>query len=136
MLRKIATSVPVVGLFLWFGLTDGRAEAIDDPALIKALDGVQVTMANGLKVSETVGKPISAKFEIDEGHLRLSVYALANDGYREDVISPDTGVIMSAQKIADTDDLAAAEAQKKAMQAATVPLRIAADRAASRMTGS
>jgi hypothetical protein len=95
-----------------------------------------VTLEEGLKASEISGEPISAKFEIEDGHLQLSVYATANDGYREVLVSTSTGVLMSAEKITDADDLAAARAPSQAIRAAEVSLRTAAETAAAQTKGS
>jgi len=126
----------MLGVLLLFGIASGRAEGTNDAALVKALGAAQVTLEDGLKTSEAVGVPISAKFEIENGRLQLSVYAAAGDEYKEVVISPGTGVLMSAQKITDDEDLADATAQKKAMQDARVALRTAVEAVAVSIPGS
>jgi len=137
MFGRTTVSWSVLGvLLLLFGIAGGRAEGTNDAALVKALEATQVTLEDGLKTSEAVGVPISAKFEIENGRLQLSVYAVAGDEYKEIVISPGTGVLMSAQKITDNEDLADATAQKKAMQNARVALRTAVEAVAASMPGS
>src|SRR5215471_15389117 len=135
---RMAAPVSAIGmlLLLLLGFSNSRAEGTNDAALVQALDAAQVTVEDGLKTSEAVGTPISAKFEIEKGRLQLSVYAAAGDEYKEIVISPGTGVLMSAQKITDNEDLADATAQKKAMQNATVALRVAVETAMASMPGS
>jgi len=44
--------------------------------LMKALQGVKVSLADGLAASEAEGTPISGKFELEEGQLQLSVFAV------------------------------------------------------------
>jgi hypothetical protein len=41
------------------------------------------TLQGGLKASEPQGTPISAKFEIADGKLQLSVYTMKGDGFTE-----------------------------------------------------
>jgi hypothetical protein len=53
------------------------------PALAAALKDAKVNLGDGLKASEREGKPVSAKFEIDDGKLY---------GFAEDVIDPKGGV--------------------------------------------
>jgi len=40
--------------------------------LAKALTGAKVTLHSGLQTSASQGKPISAKFEVEDGKLQLS----------------------------------------------------------------
>jgi hypothetical protein len=53
----------------------GSARAEDSekglPALAAALKDTKVNLGDGLKASERKGKPVSAKFEIDDGKLQL-----------------------------------------------------------------
>jgi hypothetical protein len=99
-----------------------RAEEKDLAALAAALKDAKVTLGDGLKASKHEGKPVSAKFEIDEGKLQLSVYTMKPDGFTEVVIDPKTGAITKTEKITDAEDLEAATAQKAAMEKATVSL--------------
>jgi hypothetical protein len=43
-------------------------------AVAKYLPTARVTSQQGLIAAESQGKPISGKFEVDEGHFQLSVY--------------------------------------------------------------
>ena len=86
-------------------------------------------MQSGLKASEREGKPISGKFEIEDGKLQLSVYTMKEDGFIEVVADPKTGAIAKAEKVTDSDDLKAATEQKAAMAKSTVSLLDAADAA-------
>ena len=99
------------------------------PALVAALKDTKVNLEDGLKASEHEGKPISAKFEIDEGKLQLSVYTMSADGFAEVAIDPKTGAIAKAEKITDAEDLEAAATQKAAMEKATMSLLAATQKA-------
>jgi hypothetical protein len=136
MFGRRAALVAAIGVPLAFGSSGARAGSIDEAMLVKALGTAQVSLEDGLRTSETVGTPISAKFEIAEGCLQLSVYAVAGDEYTEVVILPDTGVLMSAQRITDDEDLAAAAAQRKAMRDTTVALRAATESLTRKVPGS
>jgi len=60
-----------------------EADEQDGAALVRALGDTKATLENGLKASEQKGRPISAKFEIDDGRLQLSVYTMQGDGFSE-----------------------------------------------------
>jgi hypothetical protein len=136
MFNRILALVCVIASCVVLGHPAARADNKNDAALLKALDGTHVTLEEGLKASEIAGEPISAKFEIEDGRLQLSVYTTSNDGYREVLVSTFTGVLMSAEKITDTDDLAAARAQSQATRGAKTSLRTAAEKAATQTRGS
>ena len=99
------------------------------PALATALTNAKVNLGDGLKASEREGKPVSAKFEIDDGKLQLSVYTMKADGFAEVVIDPNTGAIAKAEKITDAEDLEAAATQKAAIEKATISLLAATQKA-------
>src|SRR4051812_27724361 len=42
--------------------------------LIRVLDAAKINLQQGLAAGEQEGRPISAKFEVDEGKLQLSIY--------------------------------------------------------------
>jgi len=113
-----------------------RAEESDPAALAAAVAGIPTTLEKGLQASESAGKPISGKFEIEDGKLQLSVYTLAKDSYNEVVIAPDTGNVVKTEKIADTDNLKSATEQKAAMEKAARTLVAATERAVQQNSGS
>ena len=91
----------------------------DPAALAAALANVPTTLEKGLQTSERTGKPISAKFEIEEGKLRLSVYTVMTEDTPRSSWLPTAGNVIKAEKITDADDLKAAAAQKAAMEKAS-----------------
>jgi hypothetical protein len=112
------------------------AEEGDPAALAAAMKDARATLQDGLKSSEPQGTPISAKFEIEDGKLQLSVYTMKGDGYMEVVADPKTGAIAKAEKITDADDLKAATSQKAAMAKAPVSLLTATETAVNANAGS
>jgi hypothetical protein len=107
----------------------GRAE------LATALKDAKATLEEGLKISEREGKPISAKFEVEDGKLQLSVYTLKGNDFSEVVADPRTGAITKAEKITDKEDLEAAAKQKAAMEKATATLLAATEKAVKANAG-
>jgi hypothetical protein len=116
-------------------VTPASAES-DPAALATALKDTTTTLQGGLKASEREGTPISAKFEIEDGNLQLSVYTMKDDGFTEVVADPKSGAVKEAEKIKDADDLKDATTQKAAMAKAKVSLVVAAENAVKSNTGS
>jgi hypothetical protein len=112
------------------------AEGRDEAALAAAMKNASATLQGGLKASEAQGTPISAKFEIEDGKLQLSVYTMKGNDFTEVVADPNTGAIAKAEKITDADDLKEAAEQKAAMAKAKVPLLTATETAVNANAGS
>jgi hypothetical protein len=111
------------------------AEDENSPALAAAMKNATATLQGGLKASEPQGTPISAKFELEDGKLQLSVYTMKGNDFMEVVADPNTGTIAKAEKITDAGDLKEAE-QKAAMAKAKVPLLTATETAVKANAGS
>ena len=77
-----------------------RAEDPDPSALAAALKDATATLQGGLKASRQEGTPISAKFEIEDGKLQLSVYTMKGDDFLEVVADPNTGTA-KAEELTD-----------------------------------
>ena len=108
----------------------------NSPALAAAMKNATATLQGGLKASEAQGTPISAKFEIEDGKLQLSVYTMKGNDFMEVVADPKTGAIAKAEKITDAADLKEAAEQKAAMAKAKVPLLTATETAVKANAGS
>jgi len=85
------------------------------PALAAALNEAVVTLAAALTASESRGTPISAKFELEDGVLQLSVYTMKGAKFFELVVDHKTGKVTKTKPITGGDDLAAANKQSQAM---------------------
>jgi hypothetical protein len=95
---------------------DEAAEAAKDaPALAAALKDAKLSLADGLKAAEKSGTPISAKFEVEDGKLQLSVYTMKGDKFAEVIVDHKTGKIAKTEPITSGDDLTAAKKQAAAM---------------------
>ena len=78
--RHVLLAAVVMGAMV-FGLP-AMLKMQDSPALAAAMKNVPTTLEKGLQASERTGKPISAKFEVEDGKLQLSIYTMKR------VISP------------------------------------------------
>jgi hypothetical protein len=83
----------------------------------KSLQSAKVTLEKGLAAAARNGKPISGKFEMDEGKLQLSIYIEKDGKFSEVIVDHATGAVKNAEKIDEdeAEDLAAATAQGQAM---------------------
>src|SRR5215471_17922413 len=106
----IPRAIPLILLVATIALSGARvapawAEGGDDAALAAAMKNATATLQGGLKASEAQGTPISAKFEIEDGKLQLSVYTMKGNDFMEVVADPNTGAIAKSEKITDAGDL-------------------------------
>ena len=85
------------------------------PALATALKEAKVSLASGLKAAEQEGRPISGKFELEDGKLQLSVYTMKADKFSEVIVDHKTGKVAKSEPITGGDDLTAAGKQAQAM---------------------
>ena len=137
-LRTTAT-LQIAVAFVW--LLGGRtawAQKYEDKGhaeLVKALKTAKVSLEDGLTASEREGKPISGKFEVDEGKLQLSVYTMKGDKFSEVVVDHRTGKVTNVEAITGGEDLTAAKMQSEAIAKAKTSLRAATEKAVSSNKG-
>src|SRR5882672_4538916 len=95
--------------------------------LAKALKDAKIPLQRGLTASAKEGKPISAKYEVEDGKLQLSVYTMkGGDKFSEVIVDHKTGKVAKAEPITKADDLEHAKAQSEAMAKAKRSLDAAA----------
>ena len=139
MKRKFSRLIFATSVFALLASLFVPAQAADEAQeraeLAKALTGAKVTLHSGLQTSASQGKPISAKFEVEDGKLQLSIYAVKGDGFSEVVINPASGKARKAEIITDKEDLEHATAQKAAMDKSKITLIAAADKALKSNSG-
>jgi hypothetical protein len=114
----------------------GAAEEAQEQAqLAKALTSAKVTLERGIESSASYGKPVSAKFEVEDGKLQLSVYVAKGSGFSEVVINPVSGKVEKTEAMTDKGDLEHATAQKAAMDKSKTALLAAVDKASKANDG-
>jgi hypothetical protein len=116
MNKSIVTGVFALSMLAVAALAS-RAESSEDKAgaLAKALPQASVSLAQGLKTSESAGTPISGKFEMEDGALQLSVYTAKADKFSEIIVDYKSGVIKKTEAITDAGDLKEAAEQSAAL---------------------
>src|SRR5215469_2200053 len=123
------TLMTIVSLTLG-GLCPAWSAEQDDAALIKAVSGAKVNLQQGLTASEREGRPISGKFEMEDGKLQLSVYTEKNGKFFEVIVDHVSGSVAKTEPITEGDDFVEAKAQSVAMTKAKTNLKTAVDKAA------
>src|SRR5262245_2551631 len=103
--------------------------------LTQALKGAKVSLKQGLVASTPKGKPISGKFEVQDGKLPLSVYTATGSAFSEVLVDPKTGRVAKVEAIEGGEDLTAAKAQADAMAKAKTALGAAVDAAVKKNPG-
>src|SRR5881397_1688392 len=84
-------------------------------AVAKAVLGARVPLERGLAASASHGRPISAKFEMEEGKLQLSAYTMKDGKFFEVIVDHNTGKVVKAEPIAEGEDYTASQSQSAAM---------------------
>ena len=140
--------IAMMALALALGIASAQAQETKDyekaeaaeaaknaPALAAALKDATVSLEAGLRASESEGKPISGKFEIEDGKLQLSVYTAKGGQFFEVIVDHRTGKVTKVEPITEADDLKDAKKQASAMAKAKGTLADAVARAVKAHTG-
>src|SRR5437899_5681558 len=101
----------------------------------KALNDAKIPLQRGLTASAKEGKPISAKYEVEDGKLQLSIYTMKGDKFSEVIVDHKTGKVSKTEPITQGDDLTHAKAQSEAMAKANRSLDAAATEAVKENKG-
>jgi hypothetical protein len=127
MISRMAAFVGVLVFVVspgWTQTTDDKAKEHAD--LEKALKDAKVPLERGLSASAREGKPISGKYEVEDGKLQLSVYTMKGNNFSEVIVDHKTGKIAKSEPITQGDDLTHAKDQSAAMAKAKRSLNAAA----------
>ncbi len=119
-MQMIRHAVALTALLI---LPSGTYANENSTKLSDAVKSAKVSLDAGLRASEREGKPISGKFELEDGKLQLSVYTMKAAKFYEVIIDHTTGKIAKTEEITSGDDLAAAKEQSAAMTHAKRTLR-------------
>ncbi len=119
-----AAVLAALTLALWAIPVGAAMNEKEKAELAPVVTGAKVTLEQGLATSKKNGKPVSAKFEIENGKPQMSVYTV-KDGtkYFEVIVDHNSGEIAKADPISGGDDLAAAKKQADGLFRATRELR-------------
>jgi hypothetical protein len=124
MSKTAIALLSVLAIALWVGPAKAAMTDKDKAELATAVSGAKVTLEQGLMVSKKNGKPVSGKFEIENGKPQLSIY-IVKDGskYSEVIVDHTSGEIAKAEPITGGDDLVDAKKQSDGLFRATREIR-------------
>jgi len=138
MARRAVILLSLIAAINFWSAVGGtaRAEESDTAALAAAMKTAKATLQGALIASKAQGNPISAKFEIEDGKLQLSIYTIKGNNFMDVVADAKTGAIVEAEEITDAMDLNQAIDQKAAIAKANITLLAAVEAAVNANTGS
>lgn len=137
-MRSVASSILSLTVAAGFAATTSMAADTADKEhaeLARALAAAKVSLGRGLAAAATTGKPISAKFEAEEGKLQLSVYTEKDGKFSEVVVDHATGKVAKSEAITEGEDLTHAKAQSEVMAKAKSSLATAVSKAVAGNAG-
>jgi hypothetical protein len=112
--------LPVILMAFWVIPASSAMSDKDKAEIAPAVAGSKVTLEQGLVASKKSGKPISGKFEIENGKPQLSIYTVKDGSkYYEVIVDDGSGQIAKAAPIAGGDDLTTAKKQNDGLFRAT-----------------
>jgi hypothetical protein len=99
--------------------------------LADAVAGSKLSLARGLALAESKGRPIAGEFQLEGDKLELWVYVMKGDEFFEVQIDPESASIVLASRITGDEP----HVKSPAMAGAKVPLRAVVERVAAKNPG-
>ena len=109
MWKKALAAVLTVGVIGTISSVGSSANDASGAAVVKFMPRAKVSLQEGLKAAESEGQPISGKFEVNDGHLQLSVYTAKDGKFSEVLVDQNTGKVAKSETITEGNDLADAQ---------------------------
>lgn len=129
-------ALTVAGLVAGGGILNADSGDKEHADLAKALASAKVSLAAGLSAAaRAAGKPISAKYEVEDGKLLLSVYTEKDGKFSEVVVDHVTGKVAQSEAITEGEDLTHAKSQGEAMAKAKLALSAVVSKAVAANAG-
>src|SRR5437588_13024387 len=115
-MNTMTWAVPVLALaaLCWGATLAAQEEEGSHGALAKAIMGARVSLERGLAASASHGQAISAKFEMEEGKLQLSVYTLKGGKYFEVIVDYNSRNVVKVQAYTEAEYYTAAQSHTAA----------------------
>jgi len=103
----------VAGLLLVSRVASGQATKAQAAVASAMGSAKHVALADAIQTASATGKPISARYEFEDGKLKLSVFIEKDGGFTELFFDHMTGKVSQTDKITGGDDLKEAKAESK-----------------------
>src|SRR5262249_17097461 len=112
------------------------AKVRSEQLVITGVTNGKVTVQQGLTAATKQGRPISGKFEVEDGKLQLSIYTAKDGKFSEAIVDHTTGSVAKSESITEGEDLAEAKSQNAAMDKAKTDLKAAVEKSVAAISGS
>jgi hypothetical protein len=125
MWNKALAAVLTVGVIGTISSVGSSANEASEAAVVKYMSTAKVSLEEGLKAAESEGQPISGKYEVNDGHLQLSVYTAKDGKFSEVLVDQSTGRVAKSEAITGNNDLANAQKQMEVCSKSKTSLKTA-----------
>lgn len=131
MMRTIARLARIAAVGTLCTTTVAQAQATKEQQTLAAAlgRGKFITLGAGIAAATPSGRPISSRYEVENGKLQLSVFVEKGGAFSEVFVDQVTGHVAKIDKITGGDDLRDAKAQIRALAKAKSTIATALDRA-------
>jgi len=129
MWSKTFAAFVTVGVIGTSAAVFSYANGASGAAVTKYMPTAKVSLQQGLAAAESEGRPISGKFEVENGRLQLSVYTAKDGKFSEVLVDQNTGKVAKSEAITAGNDLADAQKQMEAYNQSKMSLKAAVGRA-------
>ena len=123
------------GMMLMANVAQSQATKAQAQVAAAMRGGKHVALAAAIEAASAAGKPISARYEFEDGKLQLSVFIEKDGAFSEIFVDHMTGKVAKTDKITGGDDMKDAKAQSRAFAKAKSTLASAVDRALASNAG-
>ena len=120
--------ITAAGLLLLTSVAQAQATKAQATLAAALRGGTHVPLGAAITAASAAGKPISARYEVEDGKLQLSVFIEKDGAYSEIFVDHMTGKVATTDKITGGDDMKDAKAQSKAFAKAKSTLAAALDK--------
>ena len=129
MWNRALAAILTVGMVGIISSVGWSANEASGAAVLKYMPTAKLSLQDALTAAEAQGQPISGKFEVDEGHLQLSVYTAKDGKFSEVLVDQSTGKVAKSAAISEGNDLADAQRQMEAYSKSKTSLKTAVSQA-------
>jgi hypothetical protein len=114
-MKSTATLVRLTaaGMLLMTSVASAQATKAQSEVAAAMRGAKHVALASAIETASAAGKPISARYEFEDGKLKLSVFVEKAGAFTELFFDHMTGKVAQTDKITGGDDLKDAKAQSK-----------------------
>jgi hypothetical protein len=131
MMRTMSCLARITAAGLLLTASAAHAQATKAQAAVAAAlkGGGHVALGAAIATASAAGKPISARYEVEDGKLQLSVFIEKDGAFSEVFVDHMTGKVARTDKITGGDDMKEAKGESRAAAKAKSTLASALEKA-------